>query len=208
MGGCDEEHLVSLEAQTLQIKAALDALVPEHAKTCGYYAGEVTAQGLAEELSGPRSLFLAFEDESLDSELSSITTAGEGEDVALAVWRVYVVVSDQRSTKAALMTTGLPGALALASQVKGALNRLRFTGEAAATVKSAAHLQFISLRPVLFQRGTALAYAARFGALVSVEQATRDPLAGTSRLRGVDHSINTEPDGTHNPLANGRNTFT
>lgn len=198
---------MSLEAQTLQIKAALDALVPAHAKVCDYYAGEVTAQGLAEELAGPRSLFLAFEAEDLSEELSSVTTAGTGEDVALAVWRVYLVVSDQRSTKAAVMTAGLPGMLALAAEVKGALNRLRFTGDAAATVKSAAHLQFINLRPVLFVRGQVLAYAARFGALVNVEQFERDPLAGTVRLSRVDHSINTEPDGTHNPLANGRNTF-
>ncbi len=198
---------MSLEAQTLQIKAALDALVPTHAKVCDYYAGEVTAQGLAEELSGPRSLFLAFEAEDLSEELSSVTTAGTGEDVALAVWRVYLVVSDQRSTKAAIMTTGLPGMLALAAEVKGALNRLRFTADAAATVRGAAHLRFINLRPVLFVRGQVLAYTARFGALVNVEQVTRDPLAGTVRLSRVDHSINTEPDGTHNPLANGRNTF-
>jgi hypothetical protein len=69
-------------------------------------------------------------------------------------------------------------------------------------------MQLINDRPVLFQRGVALAHAVRFGYLRAVEQFERDALAGTSRLRGVDHSINTEPDGTHNPLANGRNTFT
>jgi hypothetical protein len=199
---------VTLEAQALQIKAALDALTPTHAKSCGWYAGEVTAQGLAEELSPDRALFLAYEGEQLDDELSEVTTSGAGSDVALVVWRVYCVVSDQRSTKAALVTTGLPGLLALTSAVKGALNRLRFTGDAAVDVVSAAHMQLINDRPVLFQRGVALAHAVRFGYLRAVEQFERDALAGTSRLRGVDHSINTEPDGTHNPLANGRNTFT
>lgn len=198
---------MSLEGLTIQIKSALDALVPEHAKTCGYYMGEVTAQGLAEELAGARSLFVALEDESLDQESSSVTVSGDGEDVSLAVWRVYCVVSDQRSTKAALVTSGLPGVLALASKVKGALNRMRFTGDAAAIVKSAAHLQFINMRPVLFQRGIALAYAVRFGSLVCVEQVERDPLEGTVPLTRVDTGIDPQPDGAHNPLANTRNEF-
>lgn len=198
---------MSLEAQTLQIKAALDALVPTHAKVCGYYAGEVTAQGLAEELSGPRSIFLAYEGEQLDDGLSQVSLAGDGADVAQVVWRVYCVVSDQRSTKSALLTDGLPGLLALSGAVKGAINRLRFTGAAAEDVMSAAHLQFINERPVLFQRGVALAYALRFGSLRAVEQVTRNPLAGTQPLTKVDGAIKSQPDGEHNPLVRTRNTF-
>jgi len=116
-------------------------------------------------------------------------------------------VSDQRSTKAALVTTGLPGLLALTSAVKAAINRMRFTGVAAEDVLSAAHLQFINERPVLFQRGVVLAYALRFGCLRAVEQAERDPLAGTQPLKKVDSSIRSEPDGEHNPLVSTRNEF-
>lgn len=198
---------MSLEAQALQIKSALDALVPTHAKVCGYYAGEVTAQGLALELSAPRSIFLAYEGEQLDDGLSEVTMAGSGADVAQVVWRVYCVVSDQRSTKSALLTDGLPGLLALSSAVKSAINRLRFTGAAAEDVMSAAHLQYINERPVLFQRGVALAYALRFGSLRAVEQAEIDPLAGTQPLKKIDGAIRPEPDGEHNPLVRTRNTF-
>ena len=138
---------------------------------------------------------------------SEVTTSGAGSDVALVVWRVYCVVSDQRSTKAALVTTGLPGLLALTSAAKGALNRLRFTGAAADDVVSAAHMQFMNDRPVLFQRGVALAHAVRFGYLRTVEQVADDPLAGTVKLQRVDTSIKPNPDGAHNPLARSRNTF-
>ena len=198
---------MSLEAQALQIKAALDALVPTHAKSCGYYAGEVTAQGLSEALSGPRSIFLAYEGENLDDGLSEVTLAGLGPDVAQVVWRVYCVVSDQRSTKSALLTDGLPGLLALSSEVKGAINRMRFTAAAASDVISAAHMQFINERPTLFQRGVVIAYALRFGYLRAVEQFTRDPLAGTQPLTKVDGAIKSQPDGSHNPIVTTRTTF-
>lgn len=198
---------MSLEAQALQIKAALDVLVPTHARTCGYYAGEVTAQGLAEELAGPRSIFLAYEGEQRDEDLSDVSMAGAGADVATVVWRVYCVVSDQRSTKSAVITDGLPGLLALTGAVKSAINRMRFTDAAAEDVASAAHMLFLNERPVLFQRGVALSYALRFGYLRAVEQAERDPLAGTQPLTKVDGAIKSQPDGEHNPLVRTRNTF-
>lgn len=198
---------MSLEEQASQIKAALDALVPSHAKVCGYYAGEITAQGLAEELAGPRAIFLACEGEQLDDGLSEVTTSGSGCDVALVVWRVYCVVSDQRSTKAALMTTGLAGLLALTAQVKATLNRVRFSGAAAEDVVSAAHMHFINDRPVLFQRGVALAHAIRFGYLRAVEQATQSPLDGTVPLTRVDGAVHVQPDGEQNPIVRIRNTF-
>ena len=198
---------MSLEAQALQIKAALDALKPAHTKTCEWYAGEITAQGLAEELAHPRSIFLAYEGEQTDDQLTEVSTAGEGPTITQVTWRVYCVVSDQRSTKDAILTTGLPGLLALSGEVKAALNRLRFTEAAASDVVSAAHMQFVSERPALFQRGVVLAYMLRFSYLREAEEAARNPLAGTVPFSGLDADINSQPDGTHNPLANSRNRF-
>lgn len=198
---------MSLEAQALQIKAALDALIPEHAKVCDFYAGEITAQGVHEELAGPRAIFLAYEGEDIDEANTTVTMSGGGADVTQVVWRVYCVVSEQRSTKAALLTTGLPGLLALTSAVKGAINRMRFTGAAAEDVLSALHMQLLNERPVLFQRGVAIAYALRFGYLRALEQASIDRLAGTQPLTKVDGAIDLEPDGAHNPLVRTRNTF-
>ncbi len=194
---------------TQQIKTALDALKPVTAKVVGYYMGEITAQGFAEELLGNTpAVLLAYEGETRDEELSDETMSGLGVDIGRCIWRVYCVVEEPRSTGTALVgTPSTPGALELCGAVKSTLNRLRFDDPLAETIRSAAHLGYLDTRPALIVRGVLTAFMVRFALHREVQQATRDLLAGTVRLRGVDTNENVQPNGEHNPLVTTRNEF-
>lgn len=166
------------------------------------YAGEVTRDGVAQEvLAKVPAVLLAFDGERGEA-TDAETLVGETETIGTSTWTALVVTTDQRGTNPALRGTyGQSGAYALASLVRDRLNGLPVDG-----LYAAERLRYAGIAPLIVTKGLYV-MAVRFTArtnIVSAELVDESvPLLG---IDGHEHLYDEDgaADGAPDPIVEFR----
>lgn len=194
---------MSLKTMAEAIMTALQTLKPTPCKHVGWYAGQVTRAGLAEEIVGQTpAILLANESEIPDADLSVTTITGNGRDAVIDVWRVYLVIEETRGTGAALVGVAAQvGLFALRDAVLLAINRLHLVGQLGNH-----GLEYQGTRPALVQSGIAYADAMTFAIARPIDAAVRT--TPSQPLAGVDSHVNQDGvPANAKPMSTTRNSF-
>lgn len=149
------------------------------------WAGDLTEDAIGEACGQYPCALLCWDGEQSARDID--TQGPDSEDVGHAAWSVIVALEDPRGIDDAIQgATGVPGALTLVGQAIGACNALFVAGLWRG--RSVRYLRTDRLRT---KRGVFYAYACRFEALRTVEDAA-DPTISEQDLLGIDGDENLE----------------